>query len=202
MSGSILVVSGPSGSGKTSLAKKLLDIVPKSYFSISTTTRKQRENEENGIDYHFIGKDEFLSEIDNGGFLEWAEVHGNFYGTAFKPIEAALNDGKIVVLDIDVQGHKAIREKFPKLVTSVFITTKNMGVLKERLASRGTETSEILEQRVINAISEMRQISEYDYFFVNDDFNESLEALTAIAIASKFKQSLTDNESFIKHWKI
>lgn len=202
MSGSILVVSGPSGSGKTSLAKKLLDIVPKSYFSISTTTRKQRENEENGIDYHFIGKDEFLSEIDNGGFLEWAEVHGNFYGTAFKPIEAALNDGKIVVLDIDVQGHKAIREKFPKLVTSVFITTKNMSVLKERLASRGTETSEILEQRVINAISEMRQISEYDYFFVNDDFNESLEALTAIAIASKFKQSLTDNESFIKHWKI
>ncbi len=202
MSGSILVVSGPSGSGKTSLAKKLLDIVPKSYFSISTTTRKQRENEENGIDYHFIGKDEFLSEIDNGGFLEWAEVHGNFYGTAFKPIEAALNDGKIVVLDIDVQGHRAIREKFPKLVTSVFITTKNMGVLKERLASRGTETSEILEQRVINAISEMRQISEYDYFFVNDDFNESLEALTAIAIASKFKQSLTDNESFIKHWKI
>lgn len=202
MSGSILVVSGPSGSGKTSLAKKLLDIVPKSYFSISTTTRKQRENEENGIDYHFIGKDEFLSEIDNGGFLEWAEVHGNFYGTAFKPIEVALNDGKIVVLDIDVQGHKAIREKFPKLVTSVFITTKNMGVLKERLASRGTETSEILEQRVINAISEMRQISEYDYFFVNDDFNESLKALTAIAIASKFKQSLTDNESFIKHWKI
>lgn len=202
MSGSILVVSGPSGSGKTSLAKKLLDIVPKTYFSISTTTRKQRENEENGIDYHFIGKDEFLSEIDNGGFLEWAEVHGNFYGTAFKPIEAALNDGKIVVLDIDVQGHKTIREKFPKLVTSVFITTKNMCVLKERLASRGTEASEILEQRVINAINEMRQISEYDYFFVNDDFNESLEALTAIAIASKFKQSLTDNESFIKHWKI
>lgn len=202
MSGSILVVSGPSGSGKTSLAKKLLDIVPNSYFSISTTTRKQRENEQNGVDYHFIGKDEFLSEIDEGGFLEWAEVHGNFYGTAFKPIEAALSENKVVVLDIDVQGHKAIRDKFPKLVTSVFVTTKNMDVLKERLASRGTETAEILEQRVINAISEMRQIAEYDYFFVNDDFNESLEALTAIAIASKYKRSLTDNEAFIKHWKI
>jgi guanylate kinase len=202
MSGAILVVSGPSGSGKTSLAKKLLDIVPNCYFSISTTTRKPRENEQDGIDYYFISKDQFLSEIDDGGFLEWAEVHGNFYGTSFSPIEEALKENKIVVLDIDVQGHKTIREKFSKLVTSVFITTKNMSVLKERLSARNTETSEILEQRVINAISEMRTIGEYDYFFVNDDFNESLQALTAIATASKFKQGLTDNESFIKSWKI
>jgi len=202
MSGSILVVSGPSGSGKTSLAKKLIDIVPNCYFSISTTTRKPREGEKDGVDYHFISKDQFLSEIDNGGFLEWAEVHGNFYGTSFRPIEKALADKKIVVLDIDVQGHKTLREKFPKLVTSVFITTKNMSVLKQRLSLRNTETTEILEQRVINAISEMRSIGEYDYFFVNDDFNESLEALTAIAIASKFKQSLIDNDSFIKSWKI
>jgi len=164
MSGSILVVSGPSGSGKTSLAKKLFEIVPNCYFSISTTTRKPRENEEDGVDYHFTSKEEFLSEIDNGGFLEWAEVHGNFYGTSFRPIENALKEGKIVVLDIDVQGHKTIREKFPRLVTSVFVTTKNMSVLKERLSTRNTETSEILEQRVINAISEMRSIGEYDYF--------------------------------------
>lgn len=202
MSGSILVVSGPSGSGKTSLAKKLFEIVPNCYFSISTTTRKPRENEEDGVDYHFTSKEEFLSEIDNGGFLEWAEVHGNFYGTSFRPIENALKEGKIVVLDIDVQGHKTIREKFPRLVTSVFVTTKNMSVLKERLSTRNTETSEILEQRVINAISEMRSIGEYDYFFVNDDFNESLDALTAIAVASRYKQSLTDNEAFIKTWKI
>ncbi len=202
MSGSILVVSGPSGSGKTSLARKLLDIVPNCYFSISTTTRKPRDGEEDGVDYHFISKDQFLSEIDDGGFLEWAEVHGNFYGTSFRPIEKALAENKIVVLDIDVQGHKTLREKFPKLVTSVFITTKNMSVLKQRLSSRNTETTEILEQRVINAISEMRSIGEYDYFFVNDDFNESLEALTAIATASRFKQSLTDNDSFIKSWKI
>lgn len=202
MMGSILVVSGPSGSGKTSLAKKVLDIIPSCYFSISTTTRKPRENEQNGVDYFFISKDEFLSEIDNGGFLEWAEVHGNFYGTAFKPIERSLEEGKIVVLDIDVQGHKTIRDKFPKLVTSVFVTTKNMKVLKDRLANRNTETSEILEQRVINAISEMRSIGEYDYFFINDDFEESLKALTAIAVASRYKQSLTDNETFIKTWKI
>ena len=202
MVGSILVVSGPSGSGKTRLAKKVLDIIPNCYFSISTTTRKPRENEQNGVDYFFISKDEFLSEIDNGGFLEWAEVHGNFYGTAFKPIEKSLEEGKIVVLDIDVQGHKTIREKFPKLVTSVFVTTKNMKVLKDRLSNRNTETSEILEQRVINAISEMRSIGEYDYFFINDDFEESLKALTAIAVASRYKQSLTDNEAFIKTWKI
>jgi guanylate kinase len=202
MIGSVLVVSGPSGSGKTSLAKKLFEIVPNCYFSISTTTRKPRENEQDGVDYHFTSKDQFLSEIDDGGFLEWAEVHGNFYGTSFRPIENALKEGKIVVLDIDVQGHKTIREKFPKLVTSVFVTTKNMSVLKERLSARNTETSEILEQRVINAISEMRSIGEYDYFFVNDDFAESLDALTAIAIASRYKQSLTDNEAFIKTWKI
>lgn len=201
MSGSILVVSGPSGSGKTSLAKKLFEIVPECYFSISTTTRKPRENEKDGVDYHFTSKEEFLAEIDNGGFLEWAQVHGNFYGTSLRPIEKALKEKKIVVLDIDVQGHRSIREKFSKLVTSVFITTKNMSVLKERLSSRNTETSETLEQRVINAIDEMRSISEYDYFFVNDDFNESLNALTAIAIASRYKQSLTDNEAFIKAWK-
>jgi guanylate kinase len=195
-------VSGPSGSGKTSLARKLLDIIPNCYFSISTTTRKPRENESDGVDYHFTSKEQFLSEIDEGGFLEWAEVHGNFYGTSFRPIEGALADNKTVVLDIDVQGHKTIREKFPKLVTSVFVTTKNMSVLKTRLSSRNTETSEILEQRVINAISEMRSIGEYDYFFVNDDFNESLDALTAIAVASRYKQSLTDNEAFIKTWKI
>ncbi len=202
MSGSIFVVSGPSGSGKTSLARKLLDILDNCYFSISTTTRKPRDGEQHGVDYFFISKDEFLSEIDNGGFLEWAEVHGNFYGTSFRPIEEALAANKIVILDIDVQGHRSIRAKFPNSVTSVFVTTKNMSVLKQRLASRNTETVEILEQRVINAISEMRSIGEYDYFLINDDFNESLNALTAIASASVYKQQITDNESFIKHWKI
>lgn len=202
MSGSVFVVSGPSGSGKTSLARKLLDIIDNCYFSISTTTRKPREGEQHGVDYFFISKDEFLSEIDNGGFLEWAEVHGNFYGTSFRPIEEALAANKIVILDIDVQGHRSIRAKFPKSVTSVFVTTKNMAVLKERLASRNTETPEMLEQRVINAISEMRSIGEYDYFLINDDFNESLKALISIASASIYKQSITDNESFIKNWKI
>ncbi len=202
MSGSVFVVSGPSGSGKTSLARKLLDIIDNCYFSISTTTRKPRDGEQHGVDYFFISKDEFLSEIDNGGFLEWAEVHGNFYGTSFRPIEEALAANKIVILDIDVQGHRSIRAKFPNSVTSVFVTTKNMSVLKQRLASRNTETAEILEQRVINAISEMRSIGEYDYFLINDDFNESLNALTAIASASVYKQQITDNESFIKHWKI
>jgi guanylate kinase len=202
MSGSVFVVSGPSGSGKTSLARKLLDIIDNCYFSISTTTRKPRDGEQHGVDYFFISKDEFLSEIDNGGFLEWAEVHGNFYGTSFRPIEEALAANKIVILDIDVQGHRSIRAKFPNSVTSVFVTTKNMSVLKQRLASRNTETVEILEQRVINAISEMRSIGEYDYFLINDDFNESLNALTAIASASVYKQQITDNESFIKHWKI
>ena len=202
MSKAILVVSGPSGSGKTSLARKLVDILGDCYFSISTTTRKPRDGEQNGVDYVFIAKDEFLDEIDNGGFLEWAEVHGNFYGTSFRAIEEALAQNKTVILDIDVQGHKSIREKFQALVTSVFVTTKNMSILKERLSSRNTETPEILEQRVINAISEMRHIDEYDYFLINDDFEGSLSALTAIASASRHKRSLAYTEGFTKAWKI
>jgi len=199
---SILVVSGPSGSGKTSLARKLLDKVPNCYFSISTTTRKPRDGEEDGVDYFFTTKEQFLSEIDEGSFLEWAEVHGNFYGTSIKPIKKALEEGKVAVLDIDVQGHRAIREKFASIVTSVFITTKSMSVLKDRLSTRNTETTEILEQRVINAINEMRHIDEYDYFFINDEFDKSLDALTAIAVASQHKQAVSDTDAFIKNWKL
>lgn len=122
-----------------------MDILGDCYFSISTTTRKPRGVSKTAL--IILSPDEFLDEIDNGGFLEWAEVHGNFYGTSFKAIEA-LSQNKTVILDIDVQGHKSIREKYPSLVTSVFVTTKNMSILKERLSSRNTETPEILGQRV------------------------------------------------------
>ena len=202
MIGNLFIVAAPSGAGKTTLVSLLLENDPQIRVSISHTTRAPRPGEENGREYHFIDVPAFLEKVQHGEFLEWAEVHGNFYGTSFRAIEEALAQNKTVILDIDVQGHKSIREKFPALVTSVFVTTKNMSILKERLSSRNTETPEILEQRVINAISEMRHIDEYDYFLINDDFNDSLSALTAIASASRHKRSLAYTEGFTKAWKI
>jgi guanylate kinase len=200
--GSIVVVSGPSGSGKTSLAREVCkEFGERAYFSISTTTRPKREGEVDGVDYFFVSKDEFLEDVEKGYFLEWAEVHGNFYGTSKKEINKALKEGKIVFLDIDVQGHEAVRKAYPDIVTSVFVTTKNKEVLIERLKKRGTESEESLKVRMINALHEMKKIPEYDYLLINDDFNEAKEFLRAVAIASLIKRSKYDIEKFIEFWK-
>jgi len=200
--GSILVVSGPSGSGKTSLAREVCEeLKDKAYFSISTTTRPVREGEKDGIDYFFVSKEEFLKDIDDGYFLEWAEVHGNFYGTSKRQIDTALNEGKIVFLDIDVQGHNAVRKAYPDIVTSIFVTTKNKKVLMDRLKNRGTETEDTLEIRMINALHEMKKIPEYDFLLINDDFDEAKEFLRAVALASLIKRSKYNIEDFIQEWK-
>ncbi len=200
--GSILVVSGPSGSGKTSLARAVCEeLGEKAYFSISTTTRPKREGERDGVDYFFVTKEEFLKDIEEGYFLEWAEVHGNFYGTSKKQINEALNQGKIVFLDIDVQGHEAVRAAYPDIVTSVFVTTKDKHTLIERLKNRGTETEDTLEIRMINALHEMKKIPEYDYLLINDDFEESKKYLKSVAISSLIKRSKYDLEKFINYWK-
>jgi len=202
MKGSILVVSGPSGSGKTSLARSVCEeLGEKAYFSISTTTRPIRKGEENGVDYFFINKEEFLKDIENGYFLEWAEVHGNFYGTSKRQINEALKKGKIVFLDIDVQGHEAVRKDYPDIVTSVFVTTKNKKILFERLNQRGTETEETLEVRLINAMHEMKKIPEYDYLLINDNFDEAKRFLNAVGVASLIKTTKYDVSDFIKEWK-
>ncbi len=200
--GSILVVSGPSGSGKTSLARAVCEeFGDKAYFSISTTTRPIRDGEKDGVDYFFVSKEEFLKDIEEGYFLEWAEVHGNFYGTSKKQINEALSQGKIVFLDIDVQGHEAVRKAYPDVVTSVFVTTKDKHTLIERLKKRGTETEETLEVRMINALHEMKKIPEYDFLLINDDFNEAKEFLRSVAMSSLIKTSKYDLDKFITHWK-
>ncbi len=200
--GSILVISGPSGSGKTSLAREVCEeLGNKAYFSISTTTRPKREGEEDGVDYFFVSKEEFLEDVEKGYFLEWAEVHGNFYGTSKRQIDKALKEGKIVFLDIDVQGHEAVRRAYPDVVTSVFVTTKDKETLIERLKKRGTETDETLKVRMINALHEMKKIPEYDYLLINDDFNKAKEFLRSCALASLIKTSKYNLENFIEHWK-
>ncbi len=200
MRGSILIVSGPSGSGKSSLMDEMFKSIDDIHFSISTTTRDVRDGEKEGVNYYFISKDDFKKDIEEGMFLEWARVHGNYYGTSLKPILKALHEGKLVVFDVDVQGHKIAREKFGNLITSVFLTTKDQNVLKQRLSNRGTDSNESINKRINNAVSEMTRIREYDYVLINDNFEETLEKLTSIAISSRCKVSSLDIDEFISSW--
>jgi len=196
----MLIISGPSGSGKSSLMTEMFKKVDDIYFSISTTTRDKREGEAEGVDYYYISKDEFEKDIEEGLFLEWAKVHDNYYGTSLKAILKALHDGKLVVFDIDVQGHKIAREKFGDAITSVFLTTPNQEELKARLTKRGTDSQEVIEKRINNAVSEMTRVREYDYVLINDDFEKTLEKLTAIAISSRCRVHSIDPEEFISSW--
>ena len=200
--GSLVVVSGPSGSGKTSITKEVCKIIgeDKTYFSISSTTRPPREGEKDVVDYFFLSKDEFLKDIENGEFLEWAEVHGNYYGTSLKPIKKALEENRVVFLDIDVQGFESIKKIYPQIITSVFVTTKNKDILIKRLKDRGTENEESLKLRLINALNEMKKIDEYDYLLINDSFEDSVKMLETISKVSLIKSSKTDLENFIKEW--
>ncbi len=200
MKGNILVISGPSGSGKSSLMHEMINRVENTYFSISTTTREKRDDETEGKDYFFISKEEFKQGIENSNFLEWARVHDNYYGTSLKQILKELNTGKMVVFDIDVQGHKIAKEKFGNIITSVFLTTPNQQILKERLIQRGTDNEEVIEKRLNNAISEMTRVKEYDYLLINGDFEKTLNDLISIAHASKLKVSSVNTEELISSW--
>ncbi len=200
MGGFILVISGPSGSGKSTLLSRILEDMPDIYFSISSTSRKMREGEKDGVDYHFVSEDEFEKDIADDYFLEWANVHGNYYGTSFRYIDEALSKGKIVVLDIDVQGHKIIRDKLGDKITSVFITTNKAHVLEERLLARATDTKEVIQKRITNAKEEIKRIDEYDFLIVNEDITKATDELKSIIKATANKVAVLDADSFSKEW--
>ncbi|MBP6324828.1 MAG: guanylate kinase [Sulfurospirillum sp.] len=200
MKGNILVISGPSGSGKSSLMKEVLTQIPDTYFSISSTTRAPREGEVDGVNYHFISKEEFEQDIDAGFFLEWAKVHDHYYGTSLKPILKELHEGKLVICDIDVQGHKIAREKLGNFITSVFITTPDQKSLKDRLNKRGTDSSEVIHKRLLNAVSEMTRMREYDFLLINDNFEKTLMQLLCVARTSRTKMTLIDSGDFLSQW--
>ncbi|MCH9814437.1 MAG: guanylate kinase [Epsilonproteobacteria bacterium] len=200
MSGVILVLSGPSGCGKSSLTNEVLAKNDDIYFSISTTTREIREGEQEGVNYHYISKEQFQKEIEEGMFLEWAEVHGNYYGTSIRPIEQALQEGKLVIFDIDVQGHEIVKKRYASIMTSLFITTPDEEVLKTRLVNRATDSLEVIEKRLINAKSEMARICEYDFLLINNDFAETLEKFEAVLKVARLKQSCQDREQFCTGW--
>lgn len=186
--GAILIISGPSGCGKSTLTKALKESIHDIYFSISTTTRKKREGETNGVHYHFVDKEQFLQDIKHNVFLEWAEVHTNFYGTSLKPVEKALAEDKIVLFDVDVQGHQSIKAHFGDFAKSVFITTKNKEVLKNRLITRGTDDMQMIEYRLEKAYNEMQHLRYFDYVLINDDILTATEAIISIARSLKYQQ--------------
>lgn len=200
MDGALLVISGPSGAGKSSLIKKLLELIPNSVFSISTTTRRIREGEKENVNYYYVSKEEFEKDIENKMFLEWAKVHENYYGTSLKPILKFLKEGKTVILDIDVQGHKIAREKFDKFITSVFVTTSSQNILKQRLINRKTDSHEVIEKRLDNAVSEMTYIDNYNYIIINDNFEKAVQEITSIAQVAKNKTKKINLEKFISEW--
>ncbi|MCR1814674.1 guanylate kinase [Aliarcobacter butzleri] len=198
--GAILIISGPSGCGKSTLLKEVYKNISDYYFSISTTTREPRVGEINGVDYFFVSKEEFEEDIKNGNFLEYAKVHDNYYGTSLKPIINALNEGKLVIFDIDVQGHHLVRKKMNDSVTSVFITTPSLKVLEERLNNRNSDSLEVIEKRVKNAKKEIEFFDEYDYFIVNDNLESASNELVSIANIARAKAKLFDKEKIVSNW--
>lgn len=180
--GILFVVSAPSGAGKTSLCKQIVDFFPMLGHSISFTTRLQRDGEVDGRDYHFVSRDLFDQKVDAGDFVEWAEVHGNCYGTARKTIDEALEAGRDLLLEIDWQGAAQLRENGVAGVY-VFILPPSFEELRRRLEGRGTDAPEVIERRMQNARRELKEAFRYDYQVVNDDFDQALQELKAIVVA-------------------
>jgi guanylate kinase len=177
--GFVLVVSGPSGVGKGTLVEHLMKQRKDCVFSISATTRPLRPGEQNGVQYEFLSREEFERRRSAGQFLEWAEVHGQFYGTPSRFVDEGVKAGRIVVLDVDVQGGASVRRARPDAVT-VFVYPPSMDVLKQRLQARNTDAPEVVEQRLRNAPGELAQHREYDYLVINDKLDDAVAALVAI----------------------
>ena len=198
--GAILIISGPSGCGKSTLLKEVYKDISDYYFSISTTTRAPRVGEENGVDYFFVTKEEFEADIKNDDFLEYAKVHDNYYGTSLKPIKKALDEAKLVIFDIDVQGHEIVRTKLNSITTSVFITTPSLEVLETRLNSRNTDSLEIIEKRIKNAKGEVEYFQDYDYLIINDNLEIAAKQLVSIANITRIKSTLFPKDKVVSSW--
>jgi guanylate kinase len=181
-----LVVAAPSGAGKTSLTRALLESRDDLAFSVSATTRDRRPHERDGVDYHFVDRAAFDAMIDAGEFVEWATVHGERYGTTRAAIQAGVDAGRVVVLDIDIQGASAIRERFAEAVL-VFVLPPSGEELSRRLAGRGSEAEAERRRRLINARAELPSAPRFDYVVVNDDFDAGVAALSAIVDAEMLR---------------
>ena len=186
--GLMLVLSSPSGAGKSTIARNLLETDPGLSISVSVTTRKRRGSEIDGVHYHFISQREFERLRDSEALLEWAEVHGNFYGTPREPVEEAMAEGRDMLFDIDWQGAKQLQEKMRADVVSVFILPPSIAELRSRLNRRAEDAEEVISTRLVNARDEIGHWREYDYVVVNDDLDRAFPAVQAIVKAERLRR--------------
>ena len=186
--GLMLVLSSPSGAGKTTLSRKLLALDPAVELSVSVTTRRKREGEVDGRDYHFIDRARFDALVQTGELLEWADVFDHCYGTPRAPVEAALAAGRDVLFDIDWQGTQQLREKVPKDLVSVFVLPPSVSELERRLRARAQDADDVIHSRMAKAADEMSHWAEYDYVVINRDLDRAFHDVCAILAAERLKR--------------
>jgi guanylate kinase len=189
LAGTLYILSAPSGAGKTSLVKALLQQDDQVGVSVSHTTRAMRPGEVDGVDYNFVSMDDFNALIEQGQFLEYAEVFGNKYGTSQQWVKEQLAGGRDVILEIDWQGAEQVRRLMPEAVT-LFILPPSRAALRERLNARGQDSDEVIEGRMAEATNEMSHYPEYDYLLINDDFDTALQQLASLFRARRLRQSV------------
>jgi guanylate kinase len=183
----VFVISAPSGTGKTTLVKRVMEQLPNLQFSISYTTRPPRSNERDGVDYHFVSPAVFQKMVERGDFLEWAEVLGNRYGTARVDMENLESKGLDLILDIDTQGAKRVKERIDEAVL-IYVLPPSMKVLRERLITRGLDSPEMIEFRLANARKDMEEAHGYYYVIVNEEIEEAVKKLKTIILAEQCRR--------------
>ena len=187
--GTLFIVSAPSGAGKTSLLKRLLQLDQRTRVSVSHTTREMRAGEDDGVDYHFVEREAFMQMVDAGSFVEHAKVFDNYYGTSEESLRGQLEQGLDVVLEIDWQGARQVRQRFADTV-SIFILPPDRAALRQRLGARGQDSEQVIERRMRDAVNEMSHYAEYDYLLVNDDFEQALLELRSVFDSQRLRQSV------------
>ena len=193
MTGNLIIISAPSGGGKGTLIRAVRSLVPDLGYSVSFTTRQCRSGEEDGVDYHFVSKQEFESMRAEGRFLESAEVHGNLYGTSLDEVERIKSGGSDVILEIDVQGASAVLARVPDAV-SIFIMPPSFSALNDRLTARATENPEQRSVRLTGAINEIRHYDEFGYVVINDEVEAAAGRLAAIILAERQRRGRQTDE--------
>lgn len=177
-----VVLSAPSGAGKTTIARALVKEIEDVVFSVSATTRPARDHEVDGVDYHFVSEADFRAMIEADELVEWAEVHGHLYGTSREALQAAREEGRFLILDVDVQGAMQMRDRVPDSVL-VFVLPPSADALVERLTERGTEGEDNVAQRIENARGELQQASRFDYIVVNENLDQAIDEVRSIVLA-------------------